>query len=68
MMINLGEHGSFPAGSIKFSASSFEFIFSPGPVVSCVLLKAEDGSYAGNCTDDGGDAARLVVTPPKQQG
>ena len=67
MTISLGEHGTWPASSIKFAGNTFEFVFAPGPVVTCVLMKADDGSYGGNCVDEGGDAAKLVVTPPKKE-
>jgi hypothetical protein len=67
MTISLGEHGTWPASSINFAGNTFEFVFAPGPVVTCVLMKADDGSYGGNCVDEGGAAAKLVVMPPRKE-
>jgi hypothetical protein len=64
--IHAGEHGTFKADGVKVEATRLVFSFTPGPTVTCVLTKKEDASYAGDCTEDDGSAAQMVMIPPKK--
>jgi hypothetical protein len=66
--INAGGHGTFKADGITVEADRLVFSFTPGPVVVCALTRKEDASYEGDCTDDGGAAARMIIMPPKKEG
>ncbi|HUP89630.1 MAG TPA: hypothetical protein VM100_09775 [Longimicrobiales bacterium] len=66
LTINAGQHGSFEATGIKFDGTTISFSFSPGPQVNCTLKKQEDGSFSGQCLDDGGTGAAMVMAPPKK--
>lgn len=66
--INAGQFGSFPAAGLKIEAAKITFSFTPGPQVLCVLNKKDDGSFAGECTDDGGAPAQMTMVPPKKAG
>ena len=69
LTINAGQFGSFPAGDLKVEPAKLSFSFTPGPHVVCVLNKKDDGTFAGNCTDDGGGApAQMTMVPPKKEG
>ena len=65
--INAGGHGTFKADGIKVEPGRLVFSFTPGPVVVCVLTQKEDASYAGDCTEDDGSAAQIVLVPPKKE-
>lgn len=58
--------GDRPFHDIEVSENELTFWFEPGPPVNCVLAKQEDGSYAGDCLDDGGSAGHLTMVPPKE--
>ena len=64
--IKAAEHGTFETTDVKLEADKLSFKFSPGTSVSCVLNKKES-SYAGVCTDEGGGAATMDLTPPKKE-
>lgn len=66
--INAGGHGTFKAEDIKFETTRLVFSFTPGPKVLCVLTRKDDTSFAGDCTEDSGDVAQIVMIPPKKEG
>lgn len=68
MKLDLGGHGIYKAEGIRLETNRLVFSFTPGPTVVCILNKKDDGSFAGECADDGGDAAQMVIMPPKKEG
>lgn len=62
----IGEMGSIPLDNVKVLADRITLSFTPGPVVSCVLMRNEDGSYKGDCTDPDGGKGVLTMIPPKK--
>jgi hypothetical protein len=66
--IDAGQHGQFKAEEIKLDSASLSFSFTPGPRVVCVLAKKADGTYGGDCTDDGGTPVPMTMVPPKTEG
>lgn len=66
MTIDAGAHGSFQIADVKFDGTTITFSFQPGPIVDCTLKKQEDGSFSGQCIEEGGGgAADMVLNPPK---
>jgi hypothetical protein len=58
--------GTFQARDIRVLADRITFAWSPGnDNVKCVLMKKDDNSYAGDCTDADGGTGHLVMIPPK---
>jgi hypothetical protein len=58
--------GSFPARDIRVLADRITFTWSPGnDNVKCILMKKDDSSFAGDCTDAEGGTGHLVMIPPK---
>lgn len=68
IQIDAGEHGSFPASDVAFAGTKLSFTFTPGPKLLCVLKIQDDGSFAGECTEENGPAALITMVPPKQPG
>ena len=66
VVINAGEHGTFQTTEAKFEGGKISFKFRPGPELVCVLSLSM-GEYAGVCTDNSGEAAPIVMTPPKAE-
>lgn len=64
--IRAAEHGTFETTDVKLEADKLTFKFSPGVIVTCVLIKKE-ASYAGSCTDEGGGVATMDLSPPKKE-
>lgn len=56
--------GDFPFSDIEVSDTDFKFSWSPGPLLTCLLKKQDNGRYTGECADDGGDTGFLVMIPP----
>lgn len=67
LSLNAGEHGTFDARNFKFDGATLSFVFTPGPDVTCTLKKQDSGSYSGDCLDDGGGVAPMVINPPKAE-
>lgn len=61
------EHGSFPFNEVKLTDNTLTFWFAPGPRVDCTLTRRDDGSFAGNCRDEDGGDASMVMIPPKKE-
>lgn len=59
--------GDRPFHDIEVSDKELTFWFEPGPPVNCVLVKQEDGSYAGDCIDEDGSAGQVTMVPPKEE-
>ena len=65
--IDAAQHGVFEASGVKLEPGKVTFTFTPGPTVTCVLTRKDDGSFAGECNDDGGGApAQMTMVPPKK--
>lgn len=60
------EHGSFQFSDVRLSGDTLTFWFTPGPRVDCTLNRRDDGSFAGNCRDENGGIATMVMVPPKK--
>ena len=61
--------GDLPFENIKVLADRITFSFSPGVVVNCILMRRDDGSYKGVCTDsDGGTGVIEMIPPAKMPG
>ena len=63
MISVMGESSRF--SDVNLDGDELTFWWEPGPRVSCTLLRQDDGSFEGPCTDGtvGGDG-KLVMRPP----
>lgn len=67
MVINAGPHGTFAVAKMTIESGKLSFYFTPGPEVRCALSRKDDGSYEGDCMDDGGAPAHMTMLPPKKE-
>jgi hypothetical protein len=58
------EIGSFPLQDIKLEQDALSFYWEPDEPLGCNLKRAEDGSYAGECSDLDGNSGQLTMLPP----
>lgn len=65
IVIHAGEHGDFTVTDTRVDEKSINFTFTPGPTVRCNLTLNEEGAYAGNCMEDSGAVAQMMMVPPK---
>ena len=50
---------------VALDGDELTFWWEPGPRVDCTLLRKEDGSFEGTCTDGGADGeGTLTMVPP----
>jgi hypothetical protein len=58
------EMGTFEFASIEFDGSVLSFTWSPGVNLTCELELQDDGSFEGECVDEGGESGFLTMNPP----
>jgi hypothetical protein len=58
------DQGDFPASDAKLAGDTLTFRFQPGPIVRCNLVRKGDGSFSGECSDEDGISAILLMVPP----
>jgi hypothetical protein len=64
-ILAMGE--AIPLSDVKVEATKVSFGFNvQGTAVTCSLAKKDDGSYAGECGDGGGNSAPMTMIPPKK--
>jgi hypothetical protein len=64
--VSAGEHGTFTFNEVKLADNKLTFSFQPGPLVKCALARRPDGAFEGECTDEGGGVAQMLMVPPKK--
>ena len=64
--LSAGEHGTFTATEVKLADTKLTFTFQPGVLVKCALARRGDGAFEGECTDEEGGVAQMLMMPPKK--
>jgi hypothetical protein len=65
LAITLGD--TIPTRAVRLQGDTLRFQFNEpeeGVLLDCALGRQEDGSFAGRCTDAGGQWARFTMVPP----
>jgi hypothetical protein len=66
IVIHAGEHGDFTTEQGHYADGKITFAFVPGPRVTCILTRNEEGIFAGSCLEDDGSEAKVTMVPPKE--
>lgn len=64
IVIHAGEHGDFITQQGHYADGKISFIFTPGPQVTCVLSRNEEGAFSGGCVEEDGSVAQVTMVPP----
>lgn len=67
ILIHFADRGDYPASEAKLASDTLTFWFQPGPVVRCNLVKQGNGSFSGECADEDGMSATMLMVPPAKQ-
>lgn len=56
---------SVPFSDVSLDGDELTFWWEPGPRVSCTLIRQDDGSFEGQCTDGSvGGEGTMAMRPP----
>ena len=64
ILIKTPDRGDYPVTNARIAGDALTFTFQPGPTVNCRLIHQGDGSYLGECADEGDVRATMVMKPP----
>lgn len=62
----LATEDRFEFGDVALDDGVLTFSWSPGVWLDCALDLQEDGSYEGECVDEGGTSGILKMVPPEE--